>query len=192
MQMRPCRLDQPPANAAYGDLHQVRHQRADRAEGESQILATGVKPGKRPKRRSGAAFRAGVNRKTRLHRHFRSGRFRDVLPRHSSVHGGITSQDRFGGACGLRWCDYRLCFLQWRSFAGHWVYQGGKATNWQNGGVHGAPGPIAGAGLPVLAVGYGVYWLVRRPILSARDTEGLTLAELTGPGSGSPAGVCPQ
>jgi hypothetical protein len=27
---------------------------------------------------------------------------------------------------------------------------------------HGAPGPIAGAGLPVLAVGYGVYWLVRR------------------------------
>jgi hypothetical protein len=30
-------------------------------------------------------------------------------------------------------------------------------------GVHGAPGPIVGAaGLPVLAVGYGVYWLVRR------------------------------
>jgi hypothetical protein len=29
-------------------------------------------------------------------------------------------------------------------------------------GVHGAPGPIAGAGLPFLAVGYGVYWLVRR------------------------------
>ncbi len=27
---------------------------------------------------------------------------------------------------------------------------------------HGAPGPITGAGLPVLAVGYGVYWLVRR------------------------------
>jgi hypothetical protein len=27
---------------------------------------------------------------------------------------------------------------------------------------HGAPGPIAGAGLPVLAVGFGVYWLVRR------------------------------
>jgi hypothetical protein len=26
----------------------------------------------------------------------------------------------------------------------------------------GAPGPIAGAGLPVLAVGYGAYWLVRR------------------------------
>ena len=34
-----------------------------------------------------------------------------------------------------------------------------------NGGgrdVHGAPGPIAGAGLPVLAIGYGVYWLVKR------------------------------
>lgn len=28
--------------------------------------------------------------------------------------------------------------------------------------VKGAPGPIAGAGLPILAVGYGVYWLVRR------------------------------
>jgi hypothetical protein len=29
--------------------------------------------------------------------------------------------------------------------------------------VHrGAPGPIAGAGLPVLAVGFGVYWLIRR------------------------------
>jgi hypothetical protein len=30
------------------------------------------------------------------------------------------------------------------------------------GGGHGAPAPIAGASLPVLAVGYGVYWLVRR------------------------------
>jgi hypothetical protein len=27
---------------------------------------------------------------------------------------------------------------------------------------HGAPGPIAGAGLPVVAVGFGVYWLVKR------------------------------
>jgi hypothetical protein len=27
---------------------------------------------------------------------------------------------------------------------------------------HAAPGPIAGASLPVLAVGFGVYWLVRR------------------------------
>jgi hypothetical protein len=24
------------------------------------------------------------------------------------------------------------------------------------------PGPIAGAGLPIVAVGYGAYWLVRR------------------------------
>jgi hypothetical protein len=32
----------------------------------------------------------------------------------------------------------------------------------RGGGVHGAPGPIAGAGLPILAVGYGVYWLIRR------------------------------
>ena len=28
--------------------------------------------------------------------------------------------------------------------------------------VSGAPGPIAGAGLPIVAVGYGVYWLLRR------------------------------
>jgi hypothetical protein len=26
----------------------------------------------------------------------------------------------------------------------------------------GAPGPIAEAGLPILAVGYGVYWMVKR------------------------------
>jgi hypothetical protein len=43
-----------------------------------------------------------------------------------------------------------------------WIYQGGNSTNWRDGGVHGAPGPIAGAGLPVLAVGFGVYWLIRR------------------------------
>jgi hypothetical protein len=31
------------------------------------------------------------------------------------------------------------------------------------GYTRGAPGPIAGAGLPVLAVGgFGVYWLIRR------------------------------
>jgi hypothetical protein len=30
------------------------------------------------------------------------------------------------------------------------------------GQVKGAPGPVAGAGLPILAIGYGVYWLVKR------------------------------
>jgi hypothetical protein len=30
------------------------------------------------------------------------------------------------------------------------------------GQVRGAPGPLAGAGLPVILVGAGVYWLVRR------------------------------
>jgi hypothetical protein len=39
----------------------------------------------------------------------------------------------------------------------------GQNGNGQGGnGYHGAPGPIAGAGLPILAVGYGAYWLVRR------------------------------
>ena len=27
---------------------------------------------------------------------------------------------------------------------------------------HGAPGPLAGAGLPFLALGYGAYWLIKR------------------------------
>jgi hypothetical protein len=32
---------------------------------------------------------------------------------------------------------------------------------------HGVPGPIAGAGLPVLAISYGAYWLIRRRRKSA-------------------------
>ena len=44
-----------------------------------------------------------------------------------------------------------------------WIFEGGKPTNWKDGGLyHAAPGPVAGAGLPFLAVGYGVYWLVKR------------------------------
>ena len=30
------------------------------------------------------------------------------------------------------------------------------------GRYSGAPGPIVGAGLPIFAIGYGVYWLVKR------------------------------
>jgi hypothetical protein len=44
----------------------------------------------------------------------------------------------------------------------NWVYKGGSASNWQDAGYHGAPGPVAGASLPILAAGAGVYWLVRR------------------------------
>jgi len=42
----------------------------------------------------------------------------------------------------------------------NWVYQGGK--NWKDGGVHAAPGPLMGAGLPVFLVVGGGYWVVRR------------------------------
>jgi hypothetical protein len=42
--------------------------------------------------------------------------------------------------------------------------QGGNNQdgNSQGGYTRGAPGPVAGAGLPILAVGYGVYWLIKR------------------------------
>jgi hypothetical protein len=43
-----------------------------------------------------------------------------------------------------------------------WIYQGGAPSNWTSGGVHGAPGPIAGAGLPLAAAAYGVYRLFKR------------------------------
>jgi hypothetical protein len=45
-----------------------------------------------------------------------------------------------------------------RSWGGDRDHHGDRG----GGSVHGAPGPIAGAGLPILAVGYGVYWLIRR------------------------------
>lgn len=31
-----------------------------------------------------------------------------------------------------------------------------------NGGYHPTPGPIVGAGLPFIALGFGAYWLIRR------------------------------
>jgi hypothetical protein len=39
---------------------------------------------------------------------------------------------------------------------------GGNQGNQGGGGMRGAPGPVLGAGLPVFAAGYGVYWVVRR------------------------------
>ncbi len=41
----------------------------------------------------------------------------------------------------------------------NWVYEG--AQRWMDGGLHAAPAPIAGAGLPALVVG-GAFWMVRR------------------------------
>jgi hypothetical protein len=50
-----------------------------------------------------------------------------------------------------------------------WVYQGSGPTNWKDGGVHGAPGPIAGAGLPIVAAfGLGA-WLIHRYRRRKRD-----------------------
>jgi hypothetical protein len=39
--------------------------------------------------------------------------------------------------------------------------QGGNGQGGSNG-YHNVPGPIVGAGLPIIAAGYGVYWLIRR------------------------------
>lgn len=38
----------------------------------------------------------------------------------------------------------------------------GQNNNDQGGGVHGAPGPLMGAGLSVLLIGGAIYWIVRR------------------------------
>ena len=40
--------------------------------------------------------------------------------------------------------------------------QGGNGQGGNGQGFHGAPAPIAGAGLPILVVGYSVYWLIKR------------------------------
>jgi hypothetical protein len=44
----------------------------------------------------------------------------------------------------------------------NWVYEGSSLDNWKDGGIHGAPGPIMGAGLPVIAIGFGAFLLFRR------------------------------
>ncbi len=44
------------------------------------------------------------------------------------------------------------------AFAGN---QGGNSQGWA-GSYRGVPGPVVGAGLPIIAAGYGVYWLIRR------------------------------
>jgi LPXTG-motif cell wall-anchored protein len=49
-----------------------------------------------------------------------------------------------------------------------------QGQNQQGGGggggkVHGAPGPLLGAGLPILLVGGGIYWLVRRKKKASAD-----------------------
>ena len=47
-------------------------------------------------------------------------------------------------------------------FAGWYGYHDHDGDSGNGSIYRGAPGPIVGAGLPVLAIGYGVYLLVRR------------------------------
>ena len=59
----------------------------------------------------------------------------------------------------------------------NWIYEGGSQfspSDYKNGGAHAAPGPIAGAGLPFIAVGYGVYWLIKRKRRSHTDDASKT------------------
>ena len=42
------------------------------------------------------------------------------------------------------------------------IFGGAGGPGPGNNGLRGAPGPIAGAGLPFLGIAYGVYWLIRR------------------------------
>jgi hypothetical protein len=42
----------------------------------------------------------------------------------------------------------------------NWMYQGG--AQWKDIGPHAAPGPVIGAGLPVLLLIGGGYWVARR------------------------------
>jgi hypothetical protein len=41
------------------------------------------------------------------------------------------------------------------------IFQFGSPDHWQHGRVHGAPGPLMGAGLPMVGIAYGVYRFVR-------------------------------
>ena len=45
----------------------------------------------------------------------------------------------------------------------------GQNNNSQGRGARGAPGPLAGASLPVILIGGGIYWLVRRRKRASAD-----------------------
>ena len=43
-----------------------------------------------------------------------------------------------------------------------WALRESQSSGGGDGEIHAAPGPIAGAGLPVLLLAGGVYWVLRR------------------------------
>jgi hypothetical protein len=47
-------------------------------------------------------------------------------------------------------------------YVAYYQQSSGPTKGTGGGGIHGVPGPLAGAGLPFIAVGYGVYWLLKR------------------------------
>jgi hypothetical protein len=63
-----------------------------------------------------------------------------------------------------------LIVLMSPAFADNGLGNNGKGKG--DGGPRGAPGPVLGAGLPVLAVGYGVYWVIRRRKKAASVSKG--------------------
>ena len=66
--------------------------------------------------------------------------------------GGPDGQSEHTGVAG------RLADFAGNIFGG----TGEPDTGRGNSDVRGAPGPIAGTGLPFLGIGYGIYWLIKR------------------------------
>ena len=79
----------------------------------------------------------------------------------------VSKADYRSGCYSSVWRTCWIRFLSSQAFPRQLGVSGRNPLNWKDGGshggaVHGVPGPLVGAGLPVIAVGFGAYWLVRR------------------------------